>query len=89
MILSFCNKCLGVAHGAHSHCALDTLSAGLMAIACGELRVLKNTLQNLTKYTELNLEEEHVEKCDVEKRRRELLYRNIRNCIKHHEAIVE
>lgn len=80
---------LGVVYAAHAHAILDTLSSGLIVLATGQVRVLKDTLFHLQKYTDDVLNLEVVPKQDLEKRRAELMLERIKKCVKHHQAIVK
>lgn len=80
----------GVSYGASSHCVLDTLAAGLIAVAGGQLKILKDTLQHLTKYTNLELKYMiNLKRSEVEKIKDDIMYEKVKTCVKHHKAIIE
>lgn len=64
---------------------LNTLFAGLIIMASAQLRVLKNTLSNLEKYAQCDFRKQRLE---FRESKSTILYERIRNCVKHHQAVV-
>lgn len=81
----------GVTNGAISNAAADTLISGLIYHATGQLRILKHNLIHLSQHAEAQVLKEsgHMSLEAQETLKAKIIYTKIKNCIKHHDAIIQ
>lgn len=70
---------------------LDTLTAGLIVQAIGQLRILKDSLSKLEIYAdeEVKIKWSSLKGKKANKKKRQIMYRDISKCIDHHNAIIK
>lgn len=69
--------------------AMDPLIAGLICLATGHFRVLKDSLQHLYEYTKEDLEKQELKISSEQVYESNLIYKKIQDCVKHHNAILQ
>jgi hypothetical protein len=69
---------------------VDPLIAGLAYHATSQIQILKDNLQHLSEYAEEEISKSEI-KNDFEHQRlrAEIIYNSIRECINHHDSILE
>ncbi|XP_064212452.1 odorant receptor Or1-like [Tribolium castaneum] len=75
---------IAVAYASIACAVIDPLIAGLASLASGQVEVLKDNLENLSKYTR----EQMLEKGIICNKFDEVFYANVRKCVDHHNAIL-
>jgi hypothetical protein len=68
---------------------IDPLLAGLTSQAATQLKILKNNLQYLYEHAEQETENIDIHPTEKELLKSEIIYKKIKFCIKHHNAILE
>lgn len=68
---------------------MDPLIAGLVCLATGHFKVLKDNLQHLYKYTKEDLEKQGLKVSPKQVYKCNLFYKKVQECIKHHNAVLE
>lgn len=69
--------------------AMDPLIAGIVCLATGHFKVLKDNLQHLYEYTKEDLEKQGLRVESKQVYNCGLFYTKIQECVRHHIAILE
>ncbi|KAG5874078.1 hypothetical protein JTB14_033427 [Gonioctena quinquepunctata] len=81
---------LGVGNAALGTASIDTLMAGLINHAAGQIKLLKDTLQHLARRTESKLNKyKHLPSDEREKLKSKMIYGEICECVEHYDAIFD
>jgi hypothetical protein len=78
-----------VSYAAYSSGAVDPLIAGLACQATGQLRVLKDNLQYLNEHADEEMSKKTNIHSDERRIKSRIIYNKIKQCIDHHDAILE
>nr|XP_015839868.1 PREDICTED: odorant receptor 46a, isoform A-like [Tribolium castaneum] len=79
----------GVVYGCVANGAMDPLIAGLVCLAAGHFKVLKDNLQYLYKYTREDLEKQRIKIPTNQIFKCKLFHQKLKDCIRHHIAILQ